>query len=395
MIKPLVLTFVGAALGALSIAHAASEAFPYTLGQQFDSPTSLTANANARYVDRASRTWVAEQLVAEQSGQRASFPEDLVERAKRSFAVDPAHASTIRAVAVGYTAPRSETAGRKAMELAWQVDKRDLTNTLWLAQQHGRDADIGGMVQLLDAALRTRRLARDTAITPLLNAMVYPESHSLIADLLARNPDWEGAFWEEFVDNQIAISNADAFFANTSAELSDIEPAGRLRIYSNLQRLGDFQTLVELANAEVRGGIREPGRGAEFRRDATNPFGWRYFSNGDFSTRVTGPNNLEIESLSGSFGVVAERLVKLDGLSSMSIATQGLVPEGGRLKFELHCVSPQDTVLATMLLTADAARSSAEIAVQNCAIAAASIAIDSSELSSSAGTYEIAEIAWR
>lgn len=348
---------IGLVVGGLMVAAAAfvqasSEAAPGLLESNWPLRSSLNANELTELVD--SRFRVEMSQATDSSGQLPQLSPSLVQLAREAYARDPLQASNLRTIAVNELGQGNEERARQLMRLAQRMSKRDEVVNLWLARDYGISRDADAMTASFDYALRTSARAREVAIRPVVvNALANEESHVPLGELLSKQPEWEGAFWREFVQNPVAFDNAETFFSNSGISVDRIPLEDRRTLYANLKALGRFDTLRRLAalDPEARSTIDALASGRFVTADEGNPLAWTLHSRGTFGTTVRGePTVLEIDARGGSFGLAAERVVEAGRNIRLAISMAEPVPANATIKLSLICPGESSTTLGEISL---------------------------------------------
>lgn len=279
--------------------------------------------------------------------------DELLSVARLAYAADPLNVPALRTIALGRVAHEDLERARRIMRLAVRLSKRDDVTDLWLAQDYGRLGDVDNMLASFDHALRTSRRAREAAIGPVVGLTGSPDSHAALGDLLKERPDWELAFWNEFSYNPVALANAGAFFENTGLSVEQVPERSRRALYANLKRDGHFDALYRLAALDpaAAAGAKALSAGEFIAADGGNPLGWALRSRGDFAARVHNTTEeLQIDARAGSFGVAADRVVRLDGDYELAIRMAEPVPDNANLELALVCLGSNEFELGTISL---------------------------------------------
>jgi hypothetical protein len=368
LIKTGILLIGGIALAAAAFVHAASEVDPLGLGMATNTGTGLSANAMTEFVSRASLA----QLSRQPSDDRAEsqpLSDSILSSAYRAFSVDPFHASTIRAIALGSIIQSDREQARQAMRAAWDLSKRDDITTAWLAQDYGQLGDLSNMIAFLDSSLRTSRRARDIAVKPLADLLVHEEAHRIIGNLLADGPEWETAFWQEFVQNPVALQNATQFFTVNSLTPQRLRRSDRERLYANLKRSGQIAALYRLASIDPD--VQSPSSALTEGRFPTNnnlnPLDWTLNADGLFATRVLRENGqLELDVRPDSSGTAAERIIRFNGPQQLSITLEEPLSEGVNLDLVATCAIAPTREIARISLERGQVKGATEVSAGEC-----------------------------
>jgi hypothetical protein len=368
LVVRLALLPVSLAVAGLSFLHAASEVEAVWLGEGAAGRLGLDAHIASAVVDSGFRVEMASRQQQTQS-EFPPLPGSLIKLAQDSFAADPLEVTSIRTVALGSTLQHDEDRARRIMRLALQISKRDGITDLWLAQDYGRAGDVENMIATFDHALRISERAREFAMKAVVDALASEESHVPLGTLLARRPEWEDDFWEEFARNPVAAANATAFFVSSGLSVNRLPDVSRERFYMNLKRQGQFETLFRLVDldSQAEQGQDAHGASAFTTADQGDPLGWTLRSQGNYAARINGKTGeLQIDARAGSFGLAADRIIRGGGNLSIAIRMSEGVPENARLKLAARCASSLGPELGSVSLDRGEKAGQAVVSAANC-----------------------------
>lgn len=402
--RPLVVLF-GLAFAFLAFVHAASENGWLAFGPGFLGRSGIDAQAMGEVVERGFRveTMAARgegfaQLSPEQAAALAADPvalqqfletrqaavspelasefprlsDELLSVARLAYAADPLDVQALRTIALGQVVHEDPERARQIMRLAARLSKRDDVTDLWLAQDYGRSGDVENMLASFDHALRISRRAREAAIVPVVGLSGSPEGQSALGELLRQRPAWETAFWREFARNPVALASAGAFFESTGLSIEQVPEQSRRALYANLKRQGHFDALYRLAALDPAAvaGAEALSAGEFIAANGANPLGWTLNSRGDFAARVHDTTGeLQIDARAGSFGVAADRVVRLGGGYELTIRMAEPVPDNADLELALVCLGPNEAELATISLASGSDGGEARVSAGTCEFA--------------------------
>ncbi|MGV3554636.1 MAG: hypothetical protein ACO1OD_05225 [Croceibacterium sp.] len=349
--------------------HAVSESDPLRLGQILRLDGSISASAYAEALSLQYRLeLVARQAEAlEAAGEQpsdqmavasaqatsaqlpaASLSAKMRSRAEHAFQLDPLEATTLRIIALGAILPRDEERGRAALEVAFGLNKRDIFTSMWLADFALRSGDIDGAMEKFDAALRTSGTARRLVMKPLVNLLQSPAADEPLAALLRDNPDWEEDFWREYMQNPVALRNSVRFLSTPGVGFERLDPAQQallLRQLRNRQAYDDVIALGQL-DAASEASFFGPDTASE-----PDPLGWRLNSQGGFASYwVPQSGKMQLSAQPGTFGTVAERIVRIDGRKDLYVALESSVPPDMEISARILCADDSSRELAILRL---------------------------------------------
>lgn len=355
------------ALSSAALIHAASENDVLLSSNNALLRLGLTAEVVSNTVDRSFREQFS-QASARGHNEIPQVPTSLYNIAGRAFLADPLEVATIRTIALGSLVQLDRTRARQLMQVSTEISKRDSITNLWLAQDLGNRGDMRGMMNAFDHALRTSTRTRWTAMEPLVNLLVDPDSHAPLGDLLKRQPEWESAFWYEFSRNSSSVGMAEKFFRTTSLSLDRLEPAARARLFSNLESAGRFGAIFDLVALEAGSRTDAALKPAGFSvADERNPLGWKLYSEGRYSTAVhLASGELQIDARDGSFGLAGEQIVSLGEENVVRIEMASPVPENATVGLDIVCARSGDSFGEIRLSSTELVGQS-RFAANNCA----------------------------
>src|SRR5690606_15807376 len=111
--------------------------------------------------------------------------------------------------------------------------------------------------------------------------------------------------------------------------VSRLEPSIRRRLFSNLEDAGRYEAIFELAALSSTASDSVASASGSFvQKKDDDPLGWALYSEGNFATLVhPRSGNLQIDARAGSFGLAAERLVRLADENSITMQMASPIPE--------------------------------------------------------------------
>lgn len=352
MIARLFLVAAGMAMAALAHIHAGSETGARAAVNGFLARTSVNAEALSRSVSGAFLAEMRETPTAQQGGL-PRISDSLAGLARASFAVDPLEVSTVRSFALGKVYHDSPDQARQLMRVAARISKRDEMTNLWLARDYGELGDTEAMTASFDHVLRTSMRARASVMRSVVDLVEHRDSHQVLGELIARDPEWEPVFWIEFARSPIALRNAARFFRDSALDIRRMPDTQRAVLYANLKRAGELETLYLLANLDSR----RPADGPESREprfpttEGGDPLGWTLHSSGTFAARVDQRSDeLEIDARAGAFGVAADRVVQVEPSAALVLRMSEPVPNAASVEAAVSCPGADDRPVARVSL---------------------------------------------
>jgi hypothetical protein len=361
---------VGILAAVAAYVHASSETLLSPAGAT-SMRSSLTGHALTKLVDRGFAAAMVDSQTSGE-GEFARISDPLLSLARSAFEFDPLEVSTIRTIALGKLLHEDEAKARLAMRLAAKVGKRDSTTNLWLAQDYGRSGDIAALTASFDNMLRTSVRARESAMKPLVELLGREESFGPLGDLLTRRPEWEREFWQEFVGNPVALQNSAEFFKRTGLPIDRLLPDERATLYANLKGLGQFETLHALATLDPAAaeGAKQLAEGRFVSVKRGYPLGWTTHARGSFAAEIhPRSGELQIDARSGSFGLAADRVFRLDRNHRLGIRMAEAVPANAGVQLAAACPGSDGQLLARIVLAPGAMAGETDISAGACEFA--------------------------
>jgi hypothetical protein len=209
------------------------------------------------------------------------------------------------------------------------------------------------MTASFDDLLRTSVRARETVMKPLVELLAREESFGPLGDLLNRQPEWEREFWQEFVRNPVALQSSAQFFARTELPIDRLLPDERATLYANLKGLGQFETIYALARLDPAAaeGAKQLAEGGFVSVQRGDPLGWTTHARGSFAAEVhPRSGELQIDARSGSFGLAADRVFRLDRDYRLGIRMAEAVPDNAGVQVAATCPGSDGQLLARIEL---------------------------------------------
>ena len=371
-IVPLVVGALALAVAVGAFYHAASEnRIDLPVGSTMIS-TGISASLASAAVERDFRQHLA---IGAANGELEAAPisSALYDRARAAYSADPLDITTARTIALGRLAKDDRVRARRLLGVITDVQKRDTLTNLWMAQEYAQRGDVEQMLASLDLTLRASPRAREAAVPIVVNAIGDPRSFAPLAKLLAREPEWEEDFWQEFATNPVSLDHASEFFEATGLAADRLDQATRSRMYRNLREQNSFDDLAFFARENPdRQNLISPFPTIE----DGDPLGWFLFSTGTYSTRSrAGGTELEIDAEAGATGVAAEKIISLDGGSSLSVYLKAPLPTNVDLKIRLSCALNDMAPITTLTVEPGATSKSARFDELGCQYANLQITI--------------------
>lgn len=372
---------VSLAVAGIALIHAASEngVVPLAMAGTFHS--TLNAEMQNRLVDVGFRSQIAQ--AKDGNVQFVAMSDELASQATDAYKADPLKIQNLRTLALGRVLHTQDSGkAREVLEAASVISRRDPMTNMWLVQEYGRAGDLDRLLSTFDRALRTSRRVREAAMAPLVNILTEPQAHEPIGELLQNDPEWAPEFWSEFARNEIALDNAEAFFADSPVKFAQVPADAREAILANLKRTRRYGTLFRLAaqlpDSEISTHPAQDGTIDVATR--SNPFGWQLQSTGNFSANVNRRSGvLEIDARAGSFGMVADRIMTLRGSNTVRIVMADPVPETARLDMIVKCAGADGSELARIVLGAGDTEGQARFSAGACEFTSLQLSFDVDE----------------
>lgn len=243
---------------------------------------------------------------------------------------EPMDGAALRNLALLAAGAGEDGDARDLLLLAERLSRRDARTNLLLAQGFAREGDLPATVQRIDQALRSSTAARREVLPLLYQMLQQPGAEIVLADLLAGEVNWEGAFWADAASHRPALAQLAALrIARAEAGfVSSLRDDRRLLDALVAERqFAPAQALSEVLHGaphdqrgalhDQRGALRNQ-RGALRNGDFAHApkigaFDWDLrFDSGMTSDILTGPGQLRVQTFSGGGGLAARQLVALE-----------------------------------------------------------------------------------
>lgn len=236
---------------------------------------------------------------------------------------EPMDGAALRNLALLAAGAGEDGEARDLLLLAERLSRRDARTNLLLAQGFAREGDLPATVQRIDQALRSSTAARREVLPLLYQMLQQPGAEIVLADLLAGEVNWEGAFWADAASHRPAlaqlaalrIARAEAGFVSSLRDdrhLLDALVAERQ--FAPAQALSE---VLHGAPHDQRGALHDQSgalRNGDFAHaPKIGAFDWDLrFDSGMSSDILTGPGQLRVQTFGGGGGLAARQLVALE-----------------------------------------------------------------------------------
>ena len=165
---------------------------------------------------------------------------------------------------------RAQAAG--LMSAAFALDRRDLSVSLWLIEEHVRRNDVTGALRHYDIALRTSRRAQGVLFPVLLEAAEREALLPHLAEMIGQGADWADPFGDALVESEID-PRAKVALADALNGKRWFGPAFRQKLLAGLVRSQHYQLAAKVAG---RSGQYDPRlRNALELPIGGGPFDWK------------------------------------------------------------------------------------------------------------------------
>ncbi len=252
-------------------------------------------------------------------GASLALPKDIAMKARdhslASLRREPLDGAALRNLALLAQGEGEAESAQELLLMSETVSRRDLRTNVLLAQVFASDADFPATVSRFDQALRTSSNARREILPLLYQALAQPEAQGIVAQMLARNVNWEGDFWagaDSYAPAlpqlaQLRIGRAQAGFVSTPRDDRRL-----LRALVKAKEFASAEALFDSLHSRIetqRGTIRN----GDF---ATTPrvgaFDWELRFDSSLTTDIfPAASQLRIQTYSDGGGLAARQLVAL------------------------------------------------------------------------------------
>ncbi|UOR14981.1 hypothetical protein [Qipengyuania aquimaris] len=326
---------------------------------------SLNDETRSRVVDARYRAELSQSVEA--GLENATIAPEIAIDAERAFATRPLDVSMISVLASGKVAPQDPDRAFELMQRVAELNRRDSIANLWLIREYGNRGEVQPMLSAFDQAMRTDRDVRTNAMPAFVGMLALEEGRPVIRDLLSASPDWEPEFWTEFARNPAALVSAREFFGAGGYDLASLDDEYREPIFRGLKRVGLYESLFSLATETGQAEASVAEEKSFVSTSADDPFGWELTSTGKYVTHLDrDQKSLLVSAEPGSFGAIAERLVRLDNEAELTVSVSEPLGDGVRLEGRLICADESRSTVGQAILNQGAKSGRGTIVKQSC-----------------------------
>ena len=345
--------------------HAGSENGIKPLAVADSVKLSVNSETRARLVDARYRAELAQNVEA--GLENTTIAQEIAVDAERAFATRPLDVSMISVLASGKVASQDPDTAFAIMQRLAQLSRRDSIANLWLVSEYGNRGELQPMLSVFDQAMRTDRDVRTNAMPSFVGMLALEEGRPVIRDLLYASPAWEPEFWTEFARNPAALVSARDFFGVDGYDLASLDDEYREPIFRGLKSAGLYESLFSLATETEQAEVSASEASKFLSTSADDPFGWELTSTGKYVTHLNSDNqSLLVSAEPGSFGAIAERLVRLNGQTELTVSVAEPLGDGVRLEGRLICADETRSIVGQAILNEGAQSGRGQIASQSC-----------------------------
>ncbi|MBZ6377440.1 MULTISPECIES: hypothetical protein [Pacificimonas] len=244
--------------------------------------------------------------------ENPALKEDVEQLARRALVSDAAEYRAYRTLAwVAQREDRDEDADL-LMRQTLAISKRDLGARLYTVRQSGEAGEIRQFVEELRLALRTSGTSRAMLLPLLAESLSDPASAELVADLLAKDPEWASTFWRVLPQVPEAWPGVASLLGAAEQRDVTVFQGPVLTLINRLVAEERIPLAVEIGTALQQVKREDP--------DAPiAPFEWAYQTDGTKAVFPGSNGEFTIDAVPGTGGPVARRLVMIpDGAARVA-----------------------------------------------------------------------------
>jgi hypothetical protein len=288
---------------------------------------------------------VANSAIADQQLQSGDFVNDLgtvVGHARSALTRSPLSPSALRVLGLVDELQGQPARARIYLEAAGRLSRRDLGTQLWLINDRVAREDVPGALTHFDIAMRTSVIGR-TILFPILgNALDDPALSGPIFSVMSKEPNWLHDF--VVVCNQQGRAVSIARYlpglsrkrTPSAAELTQITIDQLVRENRYVvaralfgQSMDKIQSATQVFDSQFEG------------LTGFAPFVWAVSTDSKLSAVLAQPG-LAIAADRNSSGIAISQTMALPP-GNYSLATRGVVTQGGSASWAIRCLPPAPT----------------------------------------------------
>jgi hypothetical protein len=232
-----------------------------------------------------------------------------------------------------------------ALDAAYRLSRRSTPISFDLLTAHSRAGNTAGAIGSLDSMLRRQTPVHGQLLTFLSGLVGDRATHRDFVALLSSEPEWAGQFWRQLAQTPAGLKGALPLWQQVKSAGIATDPELDALLVSGLAGQGlfdDSQAMARRVSALDWGaGLRND----EFSRlPDVMPFDWQLSATGDYGAEIAADREaLIVSALSGSRGVVARQIVRLDRPEYRLVARLspgGPPPARSMLRARVDCLAP-------------------------------------------------------
>jgi|GEM_PF-5084628 len=246
--------------------------------------------------------------------------------AERAILAEPASVQGVRNLALFHQANGDNPRAATLMRLAVRLSARDTAANMWLVEAYLRGGDLDRALTLIDATLRTDTSAGALLLPRLAQLLEQPGAAPVMRGLLQDNPPWGHDYWSAVIEAGNAPIQAADLRGSLHRQGVPLAAGHDARLIEQLVEAHSFAAAFALYN-QVRGAAQFP------------PIDWKLADGRGIAVSRSPDGTIRASALSGSVGVVAQRLIALPrGRYTMHIESSAA---SGQLVARLTCAELQ------------------------------------------------------
>ncbi|WP_284123826.1 hypothetical protein [Parerythrobacter aestuarii] len=258
-----------------------------------------------------------ERLAFAEFGAGATDPTDMASVIQSAISAAPTAREAIadepllpKAHAVLALEMQDQGAQAEFLELATNLNRRDVSLQGVLLQNRVSAADYAGVFETVDRILRVNPDLSEQFFPILVQALGDEQGKEQLAGLLRDPPQWLEDFAMFAVENDAAVETLADLRRGSSMDYKYFDA----RLIARLVAVGDLKTAYETYSSIRDQSAQDQPEASGLWRNQYQPFDWRLANRSGFRAQIsrTG-NSLDVFVRPGQAGVLAERIVPVAG----------------------------------------------------------------------------------
>lgn len=278
-------------------------------------------------------------------------------RIRTGLSYAPLTRRALRALAVE-AAGRNDTQGaERAMSLSDAVSRRDAPTQLWLIERAVGREDVPGALVHYHRVMAVHPEMEQVLLPILANAISAPEVRNALAPYVARQTPWAIDMLETAAAKGASKDAALLLLPISSSIRSPSFQNALSRILITLAQEGELPLASKLIGG-IWPDLRKPASSFPVTTESADPrlglLGWSLSSNGPIVAIPNSAGGFEITMQSLASGLVASRVVPVEGRSSLIFEHRAKALDGktlGELKWQILCLPAPKSLVAEKALS--------------------------------------------